>query len=242
MIPAIVRHLGPAEYAPTYRAMRDFNSGRDAGTTDEIWTLEHPPVYTLGLSGRREHILDAGDIPVAQVDRGGQVTYHGSGQLIVYPLLDLKRNGIGIKYYVHLLEQAVIDMLGELTIEASRRDRAPGVYADGRKIAALGVRVSRGCCYHGLALNVDMDLTPYAGINPCGYEGLEATQISDYGVFLTPQEAAEKLLPILMRQLGLEQADIMVPPHHADDHRMVRSSSHADRQVRGDTCVGKSLA
>ncbi|MEJ2761593.1 MAG: lipoyl(octanoyl) transferase LipB [Gammaproteobacteria bacterium] len=196
-----LRHLGREEYGPTYRAMQAFNSGRRQDTMDEIWCLEHQPVYTLGLSGRTEHILSAGDIPVVHADRGGQVTYHGPGQLVVYLLLDLKRRGIGVKRYVHLLEQSVIDLLAGLSISAARRDGAPGVYVDEKKIAALGVRVRGGCCYHGLALNVDMDLAPFSGINPCGYPALEITQIRDYGISLTTREAADRLLPELMKHL-----------------------------------------
>jgi lipoyl(octanoyl) transferase len=206
MRPVRVRHLGRVPYAGSYDEMRAFNTAREADCVDEIWTLEHEPVYTLGLAGRREHILDAAGIPVLATDRGGQVTYHGPGQLVVYLLLDLQRAGIGIRDYVGRLEQALIDMLAGLGIAAARREGAPGVYADGRKIAALGVRVRRGCCYHGLALNVAMDLGPFAGIHPCGYAGLEVTQISDYGVSLTTAQAAERLLPQLLRQLDLQQS------------------------------------
>lgn len=198
-----LRHLGRVEYEAAYRAMQAFNSERRQDTVDEIWCLEHPPVYTLGLSGRTEHILAAGDIPVIHTDRGGQVTYHGPGQLVVYLLLDLKRSGIGIKHYVHMLEQSVIDMLAGLSIGAARRDGAPGVYADERKIAALGIRVRGGCCYHGLALNVDMDIAPFSGINPCGYPALEITQIRDYGINLTTREAEDRLLPELVKRLGI---------------------------------------
>jgi len=199
-----LRHLGRVEYEPAYRAMRAFNNGRREDTVDEIWCLEHPPVYTLGLAGRDEHVLAAGDVPVFHTDRGGQVTYHGPGQLVAYVLLDLKRSGIGIKHYVHLLEQSVIDMLAGLSISAARRAGAPGVYVEERKISALGVRVRGGCCYHGLALNVDMDLAPFSGIDPCGYPGLEITQIRDYGVDLNPREAADRLLPELMKHLGFK--------------------------------------
>ncbi len=212
MIPVRVRHRGLVGYESTFAEMQAFNRSRDASTPDEIWILEHPPVYTLGLAGRRKHIHDSGVIPVVQVDRGGQVTYHGPGQLIIYPLLDLKRNGLGIRYYVHLLEQAVIDMLAGLSIDAARRARAPGVYTDRGKIAALGVRVRRGCCYHGLALNVAMDLSPFSGIDPCGYEGLDVTQISDYGVSMTTETAAEQLLPLLLRHLQLEPPGLAAPP------------------------------
>lgn len=205
MITVKLRQPGRVPYEQAYRDMRHFNDGRDGSTMDEIWLLEHPPVYTLGLAGRREHILDAGPVPVIATDRGGQVTYHGPGQLIVYLLLDMKRLRIGVREYVTLLEQSVIDTLAGMGLPAARRTGAPGVYVDGRKIAALGVRIRRGCCYHGLALNVDMDLEPFSGIDPCGYRGLEVTQLSDYGIRMSLQEAADELLPSLMRHLGLEQ-------------------------------------
>jgi len=221
---AIVRYLERVDYEPAYQAMQAFNAARQPDMVDEIWCLEHSPVYTLGLAGRMEHILDAGDIPVVKVDRGGQVTYHGPGQLVVYLLLDLKRSGIGIRAYVQRLEQSVIDMLAGLGVDAARRERAPGVYVDGRKIAALGVRVRGGCCYHGLALNVAMDLAPFRGIDPCGYRDLEVTQISDYGISLTAREAADCLLPELRRQLGYDgfQREQESPRHLAGDgHRDV---------------------
>ena len=158
--------------------MQEFTDGRDANTADELWLLEHPPVFTLGRNGKPEHVHDTGDIPVIQVDRGGQVTYHGPGQLVAYVMLDLNRRGMGVQSLVRLLEQAVIDLLADYSVEAGRREKAPGVYVDGCKIAALGLRVRRGCSFHGLSLNVDMDLTPFSMINPCGYEGLEVTRMS----------------------------------------------------------------
>lgn len=200
-----IHHLGRVDYAPAYAAMQAFNDARGAHTADQIWCLEHPPVYTLGLAGRRAHLHATGAIPVLQVDRGGQVTYHGPGQLVVYALLDLKRLGLGVRDYVHLLEQAVIATLAGLGLDAVRRDKAPGVYVDGRKIAALGVRVRGGCCYHGLALNVDMDLAPFRGIDPCGYPALEVTQLSDYGVQLDTRAAAARLLPELITRLGFDR-------------------------------------
>jgi len=159
--------------------MRAFTDTRDLNTTDEIWLVEHPPVFTLGLNGKAEHILNAGDIPIVKCDRGGQVTYHGPGQLVVYTLLDLKRLKLGVKQLVTRLEQAVIDFLSSQHINAARKANAPGVYVDGAKIAALGLRVRRGCSYHGLSLNVDMDLKPFSRINPCGYEGLVSVQLRD---------------------------------------------------------------
>jgi len=162
--------------------MQAFTEARSAETIDEVWFLQHPPVFTLGRNGKREHLLGCGDIPVIQVDRGGQVTYHGPGQLVAYTLLDLKRRQLGVEYLVRILEQAVIDLLADHGIGAARRDGAPGVYVDGRKIAALGLRVRRGCSFHGLSLNVDMDLAPFTMINPCGYHGLQVTQLAEFGV------------------------------------------------------------
>jgi lipoyl(octanoyl) transferase len=200
----LVHNLGRVDYGPVYSWQRGFNAARDAQTPDELWRLEHPPVYTLGLAGLAEHILHPGGIPVHRSDRGGQVTYHGPGQLVVYPLIDLKRKGIPVKRYVYLLEQAVIDMLEELAIEAYRQDQAPGVYTRLGKIAALGVRIRRGCCYHGLSLNVKMDLAPYSGINPCGYPGLKVTQLFDFGAELTVAEAGDRLLPWIVSGLGYD--------------------------------------
>jgi len=177
-----VRHLGQADYARVWHAMQNFTESRSPDTPDELWFLQHAPVFTLGRSGKQEHLHDTGDIPVIKVDRGGQVTYHGPGQLVVYTLLDLTRRQLGVQSLVRILEQAVIDLLAGHGLTATRRDKAPGVYVDGRKIAALGLRVRRGCCFHGLSLNVDMDLTPFSMINPCGYPGLQVTQLADLGV------------------------------------------------------------
>ncbi|MEI2415797.1 lipoyl(octanoyl) transferase LipB [Orrella sp. JC864] len=194
----------PADYARTWRAMRDFTEARDAATPDQLWLAEHPPVYTLGQAGLPEHVLAAGDIPVVRTDRGGQVTYHGPGQLLLYPLVDLRRAGLLVKGYVHGLEQAVIDMLAGLGIAACRRPGAPGVYVrapDGGldKIAALGIKIRQGRAYHGLALNVAMDLAPFGGINPCGYAGLRATDMAAHGAPLTLEAAAEQLVPHVLR-------------------------------------------
>ena len=175
---------------------------RDDDTPDEIWFLEHPPVFTLGLAGRREHLLDPGPIPVVQSDRGGQVTYHGPGQLVSYLLLDLKRRGTSIRTLVSHMEQAVIDMLAEQGLMAARTPGAPGVYIDGKKIAALGVRVRNGCCYHGLALNVAMDTGPFLRIHPCGYPGLGVTQLREQGSTMSVAQAADALLPRLLHHLG----------------------------------------
>ncbi|MGD8617557.1 MAG: lipoyl(octanoyl) transferase LipB [Gammaproteobacteria bacterium] len=180
--PMLVRHLGQVDYARTWREMQNFTDSRSPATPDEIWFLQHTPVFTLGRNGKQEHIHDCGDIPVIQADRGGQVTYHGPGQLVVYTLLDLSRRQLGVQSLVRILEQAVIDLLAGHGLVATRRDKAPGVYVDDCKIAALGLRVRRGCCFHGLSLNVDMDLTPFSMINPCGYPGLQVTQLADHGV------------------------------------------------------------
>ena len=196
----LIRQFGLQEYPGVYEAMVDYTNRRAPETADEIWCLEHEPVFTLGLAGRTEHLLDPGAIPVRKVDRGGQVTYHGPGQLVIYLLIDLKRLGVSIKRFVNLLEQSVIDFLATCDLKASRRKGAPGVYLADKKIAALGVRVRKGCCYHGLALNVDMDLSPFQRINPCGYPGLEVTQLADLGVKLTVNTALERFLPCLLNQ------------------------------------------
>jgi lipoyl(octanoyl) transferase len=177
-----VKWLGRMDYQTAWHAMRQFTETRGAQTGDEIWLLEHPPVFTLGIAARREHLLEPGDIPVVQTERGGQVTYHGPGQLIVYPLLDLRRLQLNVRQYVSLLEQSVIRYVAQLGIRANNRSNAPGVYVGERKLASLGIRVRRGATYHGLALNVDMDLTPFTRINPCGYAGLEMTRLVDLGV------------------------------------------------------------
>lgn len=169
----ICRDLGVVEYSDTWDRMKYFTQTRTKGDADEIWLLEHPPLFTQGQAGKQEHLLAPGDIPVIQVDRGGQVTYHGPGQLVAYVLIDLKRLGIGVRDLVNVLENSVVQVLTKNTIEAYPKPDAPGVYVDGQKIASLGLRVRRGCSFHGLALNVDMDLTPFDRINPCGYQGLK---------------------------------------------------------------------
>jgi len=189
----IVRWLGRVDYAPTWQAMRDFTDARNAATSDELWLLEHPPVFTLGMAADPGHVLDAGDIPVVQTDRGGQVTYHGPGQLIAYPLLDLKRNGLTVRDLVTLLEQSVIDLVAPAGIEAVGRRDAPGVYVQGRKLAALGLRVRRGASYHGLALNVELDPAPFARINPCGMAGLAVTTLRELGIDWTVEGAGRRL-------------------------------------------------
>jgi len=197
-----IRRLGLAEYQPTFEAMRSFTLARTPETPDELWLLQHPPVYTLGLAGKSEHLLRATEIPVVSIDRGGQITYHGPGQIVAYLLLDLKRRGIGVKELVRRMEQAVIVLLAEFGVEAERKPGAPGVYVDGAKIAALGLRIRNGCSYHGLALNVDMDLPPFANINPCGYAGLKVTQTRDLGIADGLEALGEKLAQKLLRELG----------------------------------------
>ena len=183
-----VRRLGLVDYRKTWEAMRELTLSRSATTPDELWLLEHPPTYTVGVAGRREHLpRESSSIPVIQVDRGGQITYHGPGQIVLYVLLDLRRRGLTIRPLVRILERAAIDLLAGYGITAAGRVNAPGVYVEGSKIAALGLRVRNGCCYHGIAFNVDMDLTPFYAIDPCGYPGLEVTQARDLGI-ATPTE------------------------------------------------------
>ncbi|HET7588244.1 MAG TPA: lipoyl(octanoyl) transferase LipB [Gammaproteobacteria bacterium] len=197
-----IRDLGMQDYVPVWRRMQSENAARDAHTRDEIWFLQHPPVFTLGLNGKPEHVLAAGDIPVVNIDRGGQVTYHGPGQIVVYPLLDLRRLKLGVRALVMALEQSVIDTLAGYGIEAAARRDAPGVYVDGAKIAALGLRIRHGCTYHGLAFNVAMDLAPFSRINPCGYAGLEVTQVADLGGPADVSTVVEDLKPHLLKNLG----------------------------------------
>jgi lipoyl(octanoyl) transferase len=201
-----IRALGRTEYAPTWRAMQAFTAGRIADTPDEIWLTEHPAIYTLGLAGRREHLLRDNGIPALKVDRGGQVTYHGPGQLVAYLLFDLKRQGLSIRAMVRGIEGSVIDWLGAMEVSAYGKPQAPGVYVtvDGveSKIAALGLRVRNHCTYHGLALNVAMDLAPFADIDPCGYRGLPVTQLKDLGVARTVAQAGAELAPLLAARLS----------------------------------------
>jgi len=197
----LVRQLGVQDYETVWREMQQFTDLRDENTADEIWLLEHPPVFTLGLNGKHEHILDARDIPVIQCDRGGQVTYHGPGQLIVYLLLDLKRRNLGVKQLVNNIEQAIIDLLANTGIKSQRRNKAPGIYLNDSKIAALGLRVRRGCCYHGLSLNIDMDMEPFTRINPCGFPDLKAIQLKDLLPGATIEQTSAALLKQLLKQL-----------------------------------------
>lgn len=198
----LVRRLGRRAYEPVWRAMQAFTDRRAPETGDEVWVLEHPPVFTLGQAGRREHLLAPGDIPVVHVDRGGQVTYHGPGQLVVYPLLDLRRRRLGIRSLVNLLEQAVIDQLAGYGVDAGRRQGAPGVYVGEAKIAALGLRVRRGCTFHGLAFNVKMDLEPYRRINPCGFPDLAVTEVAALAPGKTLDQVADDFLRRLSARLA----------------------------------------
>jgi lipoyl(octanoyl) transferase len=200
-----LRWLGRVDYEPTWRAMQRRTDEATDDTPDEIWFLEHPPVFTMGMNAQAEHLLAVGDIPVVDIDRGGQVTYHGPGQLVVYPLLDLPRLGLGVRALVVAIEQAIVATLAEWGITALGKREAPGVYVQDRKVASVGLRIRRGRSYHGLALNVAMDLEPFARINPCGYAGLQMTQVSALGGPADVRVVAEALAPHLLRALGLER-------------------------------------
>ena len=202
----LIRHLGLVPYEPTWRAMQRFTDERNASTRDEIWFLEHPPVFTLGLNANRAHLKSVGDIPVVQIDRGGQVTYHGPGQLVVYPLIDLKRRALGVRQMVVALENAIIAFAAELGVAASGSRAAPGVYVDGAKLASIGLRIRRGASFHGLALNVTLDLKPFEQINVCGYPGLAVTRLEDLAGGCDVGTAAAGLLPHLLRQLFAHSA------------------------------------
>jgi len=199
----VLRWLGRVDYEPTWRAMQSFTDQRTSETPDEIWFLEHPPVFTLGMNAAPEHLLAPGDIPVVQIDRGGQVTYHGPGQLVVYPLIDVRRAGLGVRQLVMSLENAIIGLLASWNITALARRDAPGVYVDGRKVASIGLRIRRGSSYHGLAFNVAMDLEPFQRINPCGYRGLEVVDLRSLGVNASVQQMADALSPHLLASLRL---------------------------------------
>jgi lipoyl(octanoyl) transferase len=200
--PVQVKWLGRVPYEPTWREMQRFTELRTEDSGDEIWLLEHDPVFTLGMNADRAHLLAPGDIPVVQIDRGGQVTYHGPGQLVVYPLLDLRRANLGVRALVTALEGAVIGLAARYGIAAECRERAPGVYVEGRKLASVGLRVRRGGSYHGLALNVNMDLEPFGRINPCGYAGLEMTQLAALGGPADVRQAGFELAPLLLERLA----------------------------------------
>lgn len=200
----IVRDLGLQEYLPIWQAMQDFTANRDETTPDELWCLEHPAIFTMGLNGKDKHLLNIKNIPVINIDRGGQVTYHGPGQLVIYTLIDLARLNIGVKDLVGYIENAIIALLKQYNIDASGKEGAPGVYVEGKKIAALGLRIKRNKSYHGLSLNIDMDLSPFQQINPCGYEGLSVTQIKELKPTLDLSNVQKDLVSHLSRLLGYD--------------------------------------
>ena len=197
-------YLGRQDYVPLWHEMQKFTDERDESTPDEIWFCEHPPVFTLGLNASKEHLLAPGDIPVVQIDRGGQVTFHGPGQLMVYPLIDIRRANIGVRTLVTALEQSVVDLAAEFDVAAAARADAPGVYVEGNKLASVGLRIRRGSSFHGMALNVDVDLEPFTRINPCGYAELEMTDLHRLGIHLLLEETSARLLPHFLQHLGLE--------------------------------------
>lgn len=209
---ALVRDLGRRAYEPVWREMQAFTDARTEVTPDELWLVEHEPVFTLGQAGKPEHLLLPGDIPVLHVDRGGQVTYHGPGQIVLYPLLDLRRLKVGVKDYVCRIEQAMIDTLADWNIEATRRAGAPGVYVGDAKIGALGIRVRHGCTFHGLAFNIAMDLEPFRRINPCGYAGLRVTSLADLGGPSGLEVVKPALLAHVARQFGLTTIEVADQP------------------------------
>lgn len=200
-----IRQLGTRAYQPVWREMQQFTNTRNDSTRDEIWLLQHPPVFTLGQAGKPEHLLDPGDIPVVHTDRGGQVTYHGPGQLVAYLLLNLRHHRLGVRQLVNLIEQSIIDLLRDYQVDAAARPDAPGVYVTERKIAALGLRVRHGCSFHGLSLNVDMDLEPFSRINPCGYPDLEVTQLSELAEAVTFDNVRERLIQHILQRLVYNQ-------------------------------------
>ncbi len=200
----IVRHLGQRNYQPVWHEMQRFTDTRTAETTDELWLVEHPPVFTQGLAGKAEHILSAGDIPVVQVDRGGQVTYHGPGQIVAYPMINLRRHGIGVKSLVSGIEQAIIDTVALYGVKAQRKEKAPGVYVNDAKIASLGLRIRKACSFHGLAFNISMDLEPFNRINPCGFSGLQVTQLSDLADDVQFDTVQQQLIEAFCSQMKYE--------------------------------------
>ncbi|MDJ0910354.1 MAG: lipoyl(octanoyl) transferase LipB [Woeseiaceae bacterium] len=204
-----IRDLGRTDYEPVWRAMQRFTESRTEETGDEIWFTQHEPVFTLGLNASREHLLAPGDIPVVQIDRGGQVTYHGPGQLMIYPLIDLKRAGIGVRPLVTALEQSVVDLAADYGIDAASRCDAPGVYVEGVKLASVGLRIRRGASYHGMALNVDVDLEPFSRINPCGFSNLDVTDLARLDAEHDLDSVRRSLLPHFLKHLGMQDADVV---------------------------------
>ena len=204
-----IRNLGLQSYEPIWRAMQRFTDTRNATSRDEIWFCQHEPVFTLGLNTAPEHLLDTGDIPVVQIDRGGQVTYHGPGQLMIYPLIDIRRANIGVRDLVTALEQSVVDLAAKFDIVAASRCDAPGVYVDGAKLASVGLRIRRGASFHGMALNVDVDLEPFSRINPCGFQNLEVTDLNRLDAERDLDLVRDQLLPHLLRHLQLDDASLV---------------------------------
>jgi lipoyl(octanoyl) transferase len=198
----VIKRLALQDYEKVWREMQDFTQNRDKETADEIWIVEHPPVYTLGLNGKREHLFDIANIPVIETDRGGQVTYHAPGQLVIYLLLDIERLNMGVRRVVTLLEQAMLDTLSQYGLKAVAKPEAPGVYIDDRKIGSVGIRVKKGCCYHGLSLNNNLDLEPFNHINTCGYSDLEVTRLADLGVNIKTYELAVPIVHYILKAIG----------------------------------------
>jgi lipoyl(octanoyl) transferase len=204
--PLVVKNLGEKPYVKTWQTMKSFTDSRDECAADEIWFVQHPPVYTLGQAGKVEHLLTPGDIPVVHSDRGGQVTYHGPGQLVCYLLLDVRRLQLGVRGLVTAIEKSIVHLINSYGVAAESKPEAPGVYVDGKKLAALGLRIRKGCSYHGLSLNVDMDLGPFLNINPCGFKGLEVVDMKGLGIDRPMTEIMEELTDILIRQIGYDVA------------------------------------
>jgi lipoyl(octanoyl) transferase len=231
----LIKYLGLMPYEPTWRAMQRFTDERDSSTPDEIWMVEHPPIFTLGLNASREHLLSPGDIPVVQIDRGGQVTYHGPGQLVIYPLIDLRRHVLNVRQLVVALENAVIAYAGGLGITASGSRDAPGVYVGAAKLASIGLRIRRGASYHGMALNVSVDLEPFQRINVCGYRGLAVTRLEDLCGMSDVHTVADGLAPHLLRELGL--ADGVAGGRPGDRDGGLITARVAGRSMNADTTV-----
>ena len=200
----LVRQLGLVDYEPVWHAMQDFTDQRDESSVDELWLVQHPPVFTQGQAGKAEHVLAPGDIPVVQVDRGGQVTYHGPGQIVAYPLVDIRRSGVGVREFVNCIEESIIEVLRHYGVNGERREGAPGVYVNGETIASVGLRVRQGRTFHGLSFNIDMDLEPFQRINPCGYEGLVVTQLSSFSS-VALSEVESRLVDSIASQLGYSE-------------------------------------
>lgn len=215
---ALIRYLSRVDYAPCWQAMRDLTDHRTPDTLDELWVLEHPPVFTLGQAGKPEHVLNAGDIPVVKTDRGGQVTYHGPGQTVIYLMLDIKRLGLGSRGMVTAIEESIVAFLADLGVAAASRDDAPGVYVDGAKIASLGLRIRRGATYHGLAINRDMDLAPWQRINPCGHVGQPMTTLQALGIHLDREAMEQQLVTVLAKRLGLTPRTAPAPGWYNSDN------------------------